>query len=220
MIGDWIILITEWIGTVSFAVSGSLVAIHYSLDLFGVLTVGCVTTVGGGIIRDLLIGNLPPKIFFNPLILLVAVLTSLAVFLVSYAYRRNFERIRKVTEMINVFFDALGLAAFSISGIETACLSSFESNALLTVTVGVITGVGGGILRDVLVNEKPAVFTKHVYAVVSIVGCCFYYWLGIGINRKISATVLVILFTVLIRILAAKFHWKLPKIRLDSEKTD
>ena len=84
MISDIIILVMEWIGTISFAVSGTLVAIGCGLDLFGVVTVGTITAVGGGVMRDLLIGNIPPKVFSNPLILLVAAVTSLLVFMFAY----------------------------------------------------------------------------------------------------------------------------------------
>ena len=215
MISDIIITIMEWIGTVSFAASGSLVAIGCSLDLFGVITVGCITAVGGGMIRDVFLGNIPPKIFSSPLILLVAILTSVMVFLIAYLYRRKFEEFRGKTEMINIFFDALGLAAFSINGVEISCMASAEKNALLAITLGVITGVGGGILRDVLVNEKPYVLTRHIYAVVSIVGCVFYYLISVILGQKVIATFAVIAFIVVMRLLAAKFHWKLPKIKFE-----
>lgn len=218
MISDVIILVMEWIGTVSFAASGSLVAIRCSLDLFGVITVGCVTAVGGGVIRDVLIGNTPPKIFYNPTILSVAVITSIIVFLLAYIYRKKFEKFRETTETVNIFFDALGLASFSITGVEIACLTSHENNALLAITLGVFTGVGGGVLRDVLVNEKPYILTKHVYAVVSILGCCFYYLFSVCFDHKVIATFFVLVFTVLVRLLAAKLHWKLPKIKFDENE--
>lgn len=215
MISDIILLIMEWIGTISFAVSGALVAIRCSLDLFGVITVGCITAVGGGIIRDILIGNIPPKIFYNPMILLVAVVTSILVFLIAYIYRNKFKQIRETVDTVNVFFDALGLAAFSITGVEIACVASLEKNALLVITLGVITGVGGGVLRDVLVNEKPYVLTRHIYAVVSILGCCFYYTLSVQFGYKVTATFFVVIFVVVMRLLAAKFRWSLPKIKFD-----
>lgn len=215
MIGDIIFWIMEWIGTISFAVSGALVAIRCCLDLFGVVTVGCITAVGGGIIRDILVGNIPPKIFYNPLILLVAVATSILVFLIAYIYRNRFKQIRETIDTVNVFFDALGLAAFSITGMEIACIAALEENALLTITLGVITGVGGGVLRDVLVNEKPYILTKHIYAVISIVGCCIYYILSIQLGFKVMATFFVVIFIVLMRLLAARFRWSLPKIKFD-----
>ena len=220
MVSEIVLLVTEWIGTISFAVSGSLVAIRHDLDLFGVATVGAITAIGGGIMRDTMIGNTPPKIFYNPLILLVAVITSLIVFLITYFYRKNFKKISEKIDNINILFDALGLSSFSIAGTEVAFLASLQDNVLLVITLGVITGVGGGILRDVLVNEKPYILTKHIYAVVSILGCCLYYLISVCLNYKVFATVFVMVFTVLIRLLAARFHWKLPKIKIDEKETN
>ena len=217
MISDIIIFWMEWIGTISFAVSGSLVAIGCGLDIFGVATVGCITAMGGGVIRDCLVGNIPPKIFSSPVILLVGMLTAILVFVVSYVHRRKFKELRQVTEHINVFFDALGLAAFSITGVETVCQTLDESNIILAITLGVITGVGGGILRDVLVNEKPYVLVRHIYAVVSILGCSFYYLFSVCLDHKVFATFFVLIFTVVMRLLAARYRWKLPKIKLDDE---
>ena len=207
----------EWIGTISFAVSGSLVAIVSGLDIFGVVTVGCVTAMGGGVIRDCLIGNVPPRIFSSPLFLLVGALAALLVFVVSYVHRKSFNRMRQVTEHVNVFFDALGLAAFSITGVETVYRYLDEENVLLIITLGVITGVGGGIIRDVLVNEKPYVLVRHIYAVVSILACCFYYLISITLGYKVTATFFVLIFTVVMRLLAARYRWKLPKIKIDEQ---
>lgn len=212
MLSDIIIVFMEWIGTVSFAISGALVAIRCGLDLFGVLTVGSITAVGGGMIRDVLIGNTPPKIFSNPLILLVAVVTALLVFVFAYIYRKNFQKFSEKAETVNILFDALGLAAFSVTGVEIVCLSPYGDNVLLAITLGVLTGVGGGVLRDILVNEKPYILTKHVYASVSILSCCLYYLLSVVAGYKVFGTFFSLIFTVVMRMLAAKLHWKLPKI--------
>ena len=110
MVNEIILLITEWIGTISFAVSGSLVAIRHDLDLFGVATVGAITAIGGGIMRDTMIGNTPPKIFYNPLILIVAVITSVAVFLIAYFYRKKFNKLSETIDGVNILFDALEIA--------------------------------------------------------------------------------------------------------------
>lgn len=217
MASQIILLITEWIGTISFAVSGSLVAIRRELDLFGVVTVGTVTAVGGGIIRDVMLGNVPPNIFFNSIILIVAIITSIIVFLIAYIYRNKFKKLSQTLDEVNILFDALGLAAFSITGVEIVRLSQFEDNVFLTIILGVITGVGGGVLRDVLVNEKPYILTKHIYAVVSIVGCSIYYVLSVCFDATVFATVFVIIFTVTIRMLAAKLRWKLPKIEFEEK---
>ncbi len=218
MIADYIMLIMELVGTVSFAISGALVAIACSLDLFGVITVGCVTAVGGGITRDLLIGKVPPAVFFKPEVLLLAFLTTLAVFVVASFNAKKFAGLRKKLDRTNIFFDALGLGAFSVAGVEAARAAGFADNMLLAVTLGVLTGVGGGILRDVFVNEKPYVLTKHIYAVASILGCILYYIIGFYFERRIVATVVSVLFILVFRLLAAHYRWKLPKIKLDENK--
>ena len=218
MINEIILLIMEWIGTISFATSGSLVAIRHNLDLFGVVTVGTITAVGGGIMRDAMIGNVPPKTFSNPLIIIVAVIVAIIVFLIAYLYRKKFNELNQTIDNVNILFDALGLAAFSITGAETARLALPQSNALLVILMGVITSVGGGVLRDVLVNEKPYILTKHVYAVVSVSGCCMYYLLSVCVDFPLLATICVMVFTVTTRMLAAKLRWKLPRIHFSDEE--
>ena len=217
MLSEIILLIMEWIGTISFATSGSLVAIRHNLDLFGVVTVGTITAVGGGIMRDVIIGNVPPKIFSNTLIIIVAVVTSLVVFLIAYLYRKKFNQLSESIDTVNIFFDALGLAAFSITGVEVACMAALKGNIILVIIMGVITGVGGGVLRDVLVNEKPYILTKHIYAVVSVLGCCIYYLLSVHFGFTVFATLFVLVFTLMMRLLAAKLRWKLPKIKFDDQ---
>ncbi len=217
MVSEILLLTMEWIGTLSFATSGSLVAIRHGLDLFGVATIGTITAVGGGIMRDIMLGNVPPQIFFNPLILMVALLSSIVVFLIAYLYRKKFNKLSESIDAVNIFFDALGLAAFSITGVEVTCLAPLQGNAILVIIMGVITGVGGGVLRDVLVNEKPYILTKHIYAVVSVLGCCIYYFVGIRLGYTVFATLFVLAFTVTMRLLAAKFRWKLPRINFDDK---
>ena len=212
MISKYLIEIMELLGTVAFAVSGSLVAISHSLDLFGVIIVACTTAVGGGMIRDLLMGKTPPDIFYSHTTLLIALATCLAVFLLAYVNLKRFKGLVGKLEHINIVFDAIGLAAFSVAGVEIACSSGFEKEIFFSITMGVITGVGGGVLRDVLVNEKPYVLTKHVYAVASIVGSGVYYAMISCTDYKIAATFISVAITITIRLLAAKYRWKLPKI--------
>lgn len=207
----------EIIGTVSFAISGSIIAARYGLDLFGVVLIGCVTAVCGGIIRDVLLGQFPPAIFSNVLLLSVAAATSLAVFIISYFNAKRFDKLKKSIENINVLFDAIGLAAFSVIGIEVSFNSGHGDNALLTVSVGVITGIGGGIVRDVLVDKIPYVLKKHIYALASIAGSLVYYLLRISDNKTAGLLVAIPLM-IIIRLLAAKYHWKLPRIKIDEKR--
>ncbi|MBO5090654.1 MAG: trimeric intracellular cation channel family protein [Clostridia bacterium] len=207
-----LMLIMELLGTVAFAVSGTLVAAAAGLDLFGVLTVGTITAVGGGIIRDIIIGQIPPTIFSKPEILVLVLVTSFAVFIVAFINSKKIKDLSLKIERINIFFDALGLAAFSVTGVEVTCAAGHSDNAVLAVVLGAITGVGGGVLRDVLVNEKPYILVKHIYAVASLIGAVAYYLVGIYFENELIGTIISLLLTITIRMLAAKFRWNLPKV--------
>ena len=213
MNGTTIIFIMELIGTIAFAISGSLIAVRRSLDLFGVVLVGCITSVGGGIMRDLFLGKTPPSIFSNVIVLVIATITSIVVFIVSYFNANKFESFEKRIESINNFFDAVGLATFSAIGTEMACESGFLGMAIFSISMGLLTGVGGGIIRDILVDSTPYVLTKHIYALASVIGSTVYYLIRINSN-KIVALIVAMPIIVIIRLLAAKYHWRLPKIIL------
>lgn len=217
MVSRYILESMEWVGTVAFAVSGSLVAISHGLDLFGVIIVACITAVGGGMVRDLLMGAAPPQIFYSHTMLFVALITTVLVFIAAYINSKKFEDLIHKIEHINIVFDAVGLAAFSVAGVEIACNGGFYDEALFSITMGVITGVGGGMLRDVLVNEKPYVLTKHIYAVASVVGSSIYYVINVYTGYKIAATFISVGVTIVIRLLAAHYRWKLPKVNFGKD---
>ncbi len=212
-----IIFIMELIGAIAFAISGALIAVRRSLDLFGVVFVGCITSVGGGILRDLLLGKIPPNIFSNVIVLAIAAITSIVVFTVSYFYANKFESLEKRIESINNFFDAVGLATFSAVGTEMACETGFSDMAILSISMGLLTGIGGGMIRDILVDSTPYVLKKHIYALASIIGSTIYYLISTSGNKTI-ALFIALPIMVIIRLLAAKYHWKLPKIDLAKGK--
>lgn len=212
MLSSWILPVLEWIGTISFAISGSLVAIGHGLDLLGVLMVGTITAVGGGIIRDLILGNVPPLIFSNTEVLLASVFTALLVFIFVSFNVNHFASIRHRVDKINLIFDSVGLGAFSVAGVQLACDCGFSEKFVLCVLMGCLTGVGGGVVRDVLVNEKPYVFTKHVYAVASLVGSILYYLIVCYTPYGNWGSFAALLVVVVIRLLAAHYRWELPKI--------
>ena len=209
-----ILLILEIVGTVSFAVSGAFVAIKAKLDVFGVVFIGCVTAVGGGIIRDLLIGQTPPAIFSNLYILLIAAVASAAVFVVAYVTRKRFLAAYEKIEPIQNVFDAFGLAAFSVMGTEIAFIHGISDNAVLAILLGMLTGVGGGMFRDVLTDTTPYIFKKHVYALASIAGAALYYVLRILVEGTLVASIVAMAAVVVLRLLAAKYRWSLPKVHL------
>lgn len=209
-----IIFIMELIGTIAFAISGALIAVRCCLDLFGVVLVGCITSVGGGIMRDLFLGKTPPSIFSNVIFLAIAAATSIVVFIISYFNAPKFEVLEKRIESVNNFFDAVGLAAFSINGTEIACSSNFSDKAVFCISMGLLTGIGGGIIRDILVDSTPYVLKKHIYALASILGSTLYYFTRTN-DKEIVAIIVAMFIIILVRMLATKYHWKLPKIQFN-----
>ena len=218
MISTELLHVLEILGTIAFAISGALVAIKAELDIFGVVFIGGITAVGGGVVRDLLIGQIPPAIFSNLPIILIALLTSVFVFIIAYVQRRHFDRLSLKIEQINNLFDAVGLAAFSVMGAEVSFVRGFSDNLFFSVMLGMLTGVGGGIFRDILTDTTPYIFKKHIYALASIFGSLLYCILHQNTDDLILATMLSLVSVVAIRMLATKFLWSLPKIRL--EETD
>lgn len=209
--------VLEIAGTVAFAVSGAFVAIKARFDIFGVLVIGCITAVGGGIMRDMLIGTTPPAIFSKLYIVGIACLASLIVFIVAYIKRKKFDEIRERIEHINNIFDAIGLAVFTVMGTEIAFTNGISENVFLSITIGVLTGVGGGVLRDILTETPPYIFKKHVYALASILGAVLYYLIRIWVNDTILPSIVAMIFIIGIRLLATKYRWDLPKIKLQEQ---
>ncbi len=212
-----VIILFDILGTVSFAISGALVAIKARLDIFGIIFIGAITATGGGIIRDLLIGKIPPSIFDKFYIFLIAALTAVTVFVVAEIYRRRFYKLSEKVEQVNNIFDAIGLGAFSVMGTEIAFTENLGDNIFLSVVLGMLTGVGGGIFRDILTDQTPYVFKKHIYAIASILGSILYYVLRTVFDETVISSIVALLCVVIIRMLATKFRWSLPKIKLDEE---
>ncbi len=214
---DTILKILEIIGIIAFAVSGALVAIKVGFDIFGVIVLSCTTSFGGGILRDILIGRTPPAIFSNVYLLLIATCVAITVFVIVYFRKDNFKSFDEYIEKINNYFDAVGLAVFTIMGVEIAFACNLSSNVFLSVVLGLLTGVGGGLLRDIFSLNLPYIFKKHVYAMASIAGAIVYYILRIYINI-IVATVIGALLIVTLRVLATIYRWNLPRIVLDKKE--
>lgn len=203
----------EIIGTIAFASSGAMVAVRKRLDLFGIIVLGVITAVGGGMLRDLMIGNIPPNMFTNPVYVFTAFVTVLILFLIfrhwpfllESRYMENYEKIMNI-------LDAIGLGAFTVTGIDTGVDAGYGEYHFLIVFLGVITGIGGGILRDIMAGETPFVLKKHIYACASISGACLYVFL-LQFTLSDYAMLFSALLVVTIRILASHFRWNLPGIR-------
>lgn len=210
-----IYFVFEIIGTVAFAVSGAMVAIKKRVDIFGVLVLGSVSALGGGIVRDILIGALPPRMFSDYRYVLTAIIVSLVVFIVAYIFRKEYQKSESVVDSINNIFDAIGLGIFTVTGAKVAIESGLTKNGILVVCLAVLTGVGGGILRDIMLGEIPFVLKKRVYAVASILGGTTYHLLvTYGVHFRV-ATVISVALVFIIRILATVFKWDLPRVKFE-----
>lgn len=212
------ITLMEIVGTIAFAISGAMVAVKKNMDILGIVILGITTAVGGGIIRDIILGNTPPQVFKNPTYPLIAFITSLVVFLFLYVYKKKngHENLKKWYEKSLIVFDAIGLGIFTTVGISVAIQANERNSWFLYLFVGVITGVGGGILRDILADDTPYILVKHVYACASIIGAiiCILLWNIVGKTISMFVGTVVV---IIIRLLAAHYKWNLPKIKQNTQ---
>ncbi len=211
---DWMhymVSVTEILGTVAFSVSGAMTAMRKKMDVLGVVVLGVVTAVGGGIIRDLLLGNTPPAAFQNPVYVTWATATALTAFVLArYSWS---EKNRHWFEIFLNLVDSLGLGLFSVIGVRTAIECGYGENGFLSVFVGVLTGVGGGMLRDTMAGEVPKIFRKRIYALAALAGAMMYYHIADRLVSAAGALWMAGGLVVVIRLLAAHFEWDLPRIK-------
>jgi len=205
---DTFILIIELLGTFSFAASGAMTAMRKNMDIFGVCILALTTAVGGGVIRDLILGNTPPNTFRDPIYALVALGTALILFLPRI--RKLLMWDPKVFDQAMFWMDAAGLGIFTVVAIRVAHTYIQSPSYFLLVFVGVVTGVGGGVLRDILAGDTPYIFVRHVYASASLAGAllCSLLWDQTG---ELAAMLLGAAVVVLIRALSRHYNWNLPR---------
>lgn len=204
----------EIIGTVAFAITGVITALEKKFDIFGAIVLGTVTAVGGGILRDLILGYTPPMAFRKSVYAITAVVTSLAVFVIAYFFGKRIKKHYDVYSQVINIFDSIGLSVFVIGGVNSAISCGFGENMFLSVFVGTLTGVGGGVLRDIMAGRVPKILRKRVYALAAIIGAIIYYLL---IHYNIFSTTQAVIIgagsVLVIRILATIFHWNLPTVK-------
>jgi hypothetical protein len=195
--------VIEYIGTIVFAISGIRLAAAKGFDWFGAFVVGFVTAIGGGTVRDLFLG-LTPFWMLSPAYLWCTLLGMVVVFI----FNRQLVRL----DLPFFIFDAIGLALFVVIGIEKTLDLNYPF--WVAIVMGTITGIVGGVMRDNFINETPLVFRKEIYALACVMGgmvfaICYYFHFGREVSElSAAATVLIT------RILAIKFHWHLPKMKL------
>ena len=201
-------VIIEFIGTFAFAISGVRLSSTKHFDIFGAWIVGMATAIGGGTIRDLMLG-VNPFWMTNGSYFVCCALAVLAVGMFGkYIIHHNY------TWFI---FDTIGLALFNVVGLEKAL--TFGHPYWVAITMGAVTGAGGGIIRDVLMNDVPLIFRSEIYALACVAGGLAYVaCIELGLSVEISA-LLSAFSVILIRILAVKFHWQLPVLKGESDSS-
>lgn len=203
------------IGVVAFSVAGALVAIDHRVDMFGVVTLAAITSFGGGLTRDLLMGKLPPTLFTDRFYLVLAgvsVLTALVVFTVARVFQQKFVEREKLIDRITNIFDAVAIGVFATTGAKTVMdFTGTPENAFLVLTLGSLTAVGGSIIRDVLICEVPFVLKKRIYVLAVLAGAGLYYLLVRLGTAEIPALVVGTLLTFGLRMMATVFRWNLPR---------
>ena len=197
------IYVLDLFGTMAFAVTGAFKAIEHKSDIVGILLLATITGVAGGTIRDVIMGQFPNSLS-DPVYVIITVLSGVSIFFLYSHLKKHWNLFLK--------FDAIGLGVFAIIG-ATFAYNLVGLNFLAIMLAGMLTAVGGGILRDVFVTQIPIVFVKEFYVSASFIGITvFYFTLYFG-GELYSATILGIILTTTLRLIAMKFNWNLPRAK-------
>ncbi len=197
------IYVLDLFGTMAFAVTGAFKAIEHKSDIVGILLLATITGVAGGTIRDIVMGQFPNSLS-DPVYVIITVLSGVSIFFLYSHLKKHWNLFLK--------FDAIGLGVFAIIG-ATFAYNLVGLNFLAIMLAGMLTAVGGGILRDVFVTQIPIVFVKEFYVSASFIGITvFYFTLYFG-GELYSATILGIILTTTLRLIAMKFNWNLPRAK-------
>lgn len=204
---EWVLaldftLILDFIGTFAFAISGIRLASGKNIDLFGAFVIGMLTAVGGGTIRDLLLGITPFWLTTPSYV----VITSISLVIVMI-FKKHLVKLHETVFL----FDAIGLGFFTVVGMEKAVSLGYPF--WVALTMGVVTGSFGGLLRDICINEIPLVFRKDIYAMASVVGGLVYGLLNLFDLNTIAVESIAVLTVIAARLIAVKYHISLPILK-------
>ena len=201
---EFFIYILDLFGTMAFAVTGAFKAIEHKADIVGIIILATITGVAGGTIRDVILGKELPNSLIDPSYVIITVVSAIVIFLLHSKMKKHW----------NVFlkFDAIGLGVFTVIG-ATFAYNMFGMNFLVIVLSGMLTAIGGGILRDVFVSQTPIVFVKELYASASFLGASVFYLVILLTNDVYAGTISGLLLATGLRIIAMKYNWNLPKVK-------
>ena len=200
---EFFIYFLDLFGTVAFAITGAFKAIEKKFDVIGILVLATITGVAGGTIRDVILGRIPNSIV-DPTYVIVTIASGLVIFFLYSRLKKHWNLFLK--------FDAIGLGVFTIIG-ATFAYNIFGLNFLAILLAGVLTAAGGGILRDIFVNQVPIVFVKEFYLSASFIGVVIFSIILYFTNELYYATIVGIALTSSLRLIAMKYNWNLPKVK-------
>ena len=215
---DIFFTIIEYIGIIAFSVAGAMIAIDKEADIAGVLILALTTAFGGGIMRDLFLGYVPPRFFTEYYVeIAVSVTSALLVFIFASIYKKTFLEKEKTIGFVNNFFDAAGLGIFSVYSANMA-VEMGHTDPIVVISMGVIASVGGGLVRDLILRDIPFIIRKHVYFVAALLGASVYYVFFVLLSvNPVAASFAGFFITFVLRIMATVFKWNLPKAILFSK---
>lgn len=207
------LLICNYIGTIAFAVSGAVKGFKKKLDIFGITLLSAITAVGGGIIRDTMIGHIPVALT-DPSSIYLSLAVGTIMYIVVITKKNETPRERQMVQFLtktNLIFDAIGLSIFALIGASAGV--ELQLNFMTTGILATLTGVGGGIVRDLLVNETPIVLKEDVYAVLALFEGIIYHILVIDLHfPRIPVYVFIFISALIIRLLVIRYNIHLPNM--------
>ncbi|MFK7953898.1 MAG: trimeric intracellular cation channel family protein [Ekhidna sp.] len=197
-----ILYFIDIVGTMVFAISGALAGRDKKLDFFGISAVGFITAIGGGTMRDVLLGSTPVG-WMDDLIYLIMIGSGV---LISLLFGKVVRKLRRTFFM----FDTVGIAVFTVLGLQKAL--NLGVHPVIAIMMGMVSAVFGGVIRDIVCNEIPLIFRKEIYALVCLVGGILFTVLDVLGVSQIANIAITVSFIMIFRVLAVRFKWKLPDI--------
>ena len=213
-----VLQIIHLIGIVSFSAAGAMVAIDRETDLFGVVFLAVITCFGGGLMRDVIVGDSLPVFFTMYVEIVLAVVTALVAFFIAARYKRQYVREEEKVNAINNVLDALGIGVFSAAGTG----AYLYLGPLVAILMGMLSSVGGSLIRDIMLRDIPFILRKRIYALAVLIGSAVYYVFDVYIladveGHDVFSTIACIVTVFSIRMCATYFKWNMPKAIVFSE---
>ncbi len=210
----------EYIGVISFAVSGASKAVSKEMDMLGVIFIAVITAMGGGFLRDLVIGVFPQKIFTEPAGACIAAAAGAVLFIAEYWLEKSGKQIIRSNKIVINIMDTIGLAAFTVLGVDAGINAGYSSNPFLLIFLGTVTGVGGGVLRDITLKEIPEIFMRNIYVCASAAGAAIFVFINARYGAPAAAVLISAMLTAAVRAAAIAFDLNLPVIKVKRNSTE